>query len=126
MRQGQTAGQTPPSDQHDWRTAPADLGRNSFHILSRREGNDVAKACLNASYLLRRFVHRQLGMPETSRAVSLATCHLLDALSRALNDNPHCVPPPVATAALRLSERIADLPPTPYLTPRTRPRDVPG
>jgi len=80
---------------------------------------DAAEECLRASYQLRRFVHRQLGTPEATRGVWLASCHLLDALSRALRDDPHCVPPSVATAALRLADRIGELPPTPYLTPRS-------
>jgi hypothetical protein len=106
--------------------AQPEIGTNSFHKLTRGEGSAVAKACLQASYQLRRSVHRQLGTTEAARAVSLATCHLLDAVSRALNDDPHCLPPSVATAALRLSERIAELPPTPYPTPGSRAADASG
>jgi hypothetical protein len=84
------------------------------------EERDAAEACLQASYRLRRAVHhRQPGPTEASHAVSLATCHLLDAVSRALSHDPHCLPPSVAAAALRLSERIAELPPTPHLSTRS-------
>jgi hypothetical protein len=114
------------SDDIRWPVARTGIGTNSFHRLTTSEGSDVAEACLQASYQLRRSVHRQMETTEASRAVSLATCHLLDAVSRALNDDPHCLPPSVAAAALRLSERIAEPPPTPHPTPRTRSVEAPG
>lgn len=100
------------SDEIRWPVARTEIGTGG--------GSGAAEACLQASYQLRRAVHRQPGTTEASRAVSLATCHLLDAVSRALNDDPHCLPPSVAAAALRLSERIAELAPTPHPPPRTR------
>jgi hypothetical protein len=110
MRQEQATGRIPPSDRGERRATPVHLGTG------HHESGDAAKACLRASHLLRRFVHRQLGTQEPSRAVALTTCQLLDALSRALHNDPDCLPPPVVAAALRLSERIGDLPPTPYPT----------
>ena len=125
MEQEQTAEYKPMSGQDEWPDAASRIGTNSFQEPSSSEGREVGKACLRASHLLRRSVHRQPGMSEPTRAVSLASCRLLDALSRALHEDPHCLPSPVAAAALRLSERIAELPPTPYLRSRTLARDAP-
>lgn len=125
MEQEQTAEYEPLSGQDGRPDAAPRVGTNSFEELSSSEGREAGKACLRASHLLRRSVHRQPGMSEPTRAVSLASCQLLDALSRALHDDPHCLPTSVAAAALRLSKKIAELPPTPYLSSRTLSTDSP-
>jgi hypothetical protein len=65
----------------------------------------AAAACLQASLLLRRRIHRLHDVGVTDQQALLAMCQLLDALSRGLADAP-TVPGAIERAALRLADQL--------------------
>lgn len=66
----------------------------------------AAAACLQASLLLRRRIHRYLGLGAHDEQALLAICQLLDALSHGFAHTPTAVPGAVERAALRLAEQL--------------------
>ena len=69
-------------------------------------GPRAGAACLEASLLLRRRIHRLQGGGVADEQVLLAVCHLLDALSRGFTRTPDAVPGGVERAAERLADRL--------------------
>lgn len=69
-------------------------------------GAPAGTACLEASLLLRRRIHRLQGGGVADEQVLLAVCHLLDALSRGFTRTPDAVPGGVERAAERLADQL--------------------
>lgn len=68
----------------------------------------AAAACLQASLLLRRRIHRHPDRGLDDDQVLLTVCHLLDALSRGLADSPTATGA-VERATLRLADQLRRL-----------------
>lgn len=69
-------------------------------------GAPAGTACLQASLLLRRRIHRLQRGGVADEQVLLAVCHLLDALSRGYARIPDAVPSGVERAAVRLADQL--------------------
>lgn len=69
-------------------------------------GPPAGTACLQASLLLRRRIHRLQRGGVADEQVLLAVCHLLDALSRGYACTPDAVPSGVERAAVRLADQL--------------------
>ena len=92
-----TAGSstTEPTTAHDDGPSPLNAPEQS-----------AAAACLQASLLLRRRIHRYLDGGVDDEQTLLAVCHLLDALSRGFAETPTAVPGAVERAAARLADQL--------------------